>query len=121
MPSLSQFRFPARDLSVLTASLGLVSYAVPLFLSVVALDSRWSVHGVLLTILVILPGLMGVFAAWRGNVILVWTVTAAFIALWLLWWRHFLPFSGVPVLYSATAVLTTISSPESSAKEAAIL
>lgn len=86
---------------------------MPLLIDVLGgnlLEAPHPEYVLLLLVATLLPGSLGVLAAWRGHVILVWVIAALFIALWVVWWRHFLILSAMPVLYLGTAVLTTVAS-----------
>lgn len=99
------------DLAVLAAILGFVAYGVPLAVDILGgnpLSAPGGPFPLVLLLALLLPGAVGVWAAWRRNRAVLWVVTALVLGAWIAWWRHFVILAPVPALYVVAAVLAAV-------------
>jgi len=100
------------DWTVLAAILGFVTYGVPIVIEIVGgnfLAVQGGLYRLLIMLAMLLPGALGVWAAWRRHPLVVCAVAALVIGAWAVWWREFVLVAPLPVLYAAAAVLALVS------------
>jgi hypothetical protein len=101
-----------RDWCVLAACLAFVSYAVPLLLDVWGGNLLHGEHAgllVALTALAVVPGVVEIVAAWRGNRVILWAMAVGSVAIWVLGWRSLPILTPAPILFVATALIGALA------------
>lgn len=100
------------DWTVLATILGFVTYGVPVVIEIAGgnlLAVQGGLYLLLLMLATLLPGALGVWAAWRRHPVVVWVVAALVAGAWAIWWREFALVAPVPAFYAASAVLALVS------------